>query len=385
MLRAQPRGRPRSRRAGHGEEALHARAAAPTTPSSSTCACPGSTASSSRACCGVRAPARAGLRVRLRVGRGRGVRAARARLPDEAGQHARAWREALARGSAAERRGERRRRTTLAGRHARRRHAAAQRARLLYLQAHGDYVRVVTADGRYLVRGTLADIERRWAPHGFLRVHRRYLVNLRRATEIRPQLNGTARADPGRRRRGADRAAPGGRVAPAAALVSAAARRARPRRGDRARRALPAPAAARAAAALAARARRVRRPGRRAAADPLPAPGAARRAAARHPAADLARRRAAVPAVRRDRPALAAPRRRARRVVPRAGRRRVTIAIVAVAAVTGAPLGIGTYGVRLARTTSDLFVASRAISRGGTPPRSRASTCARRASSASPA
>jgi cation/acetate symporter len=37
------------------------------------------------------------------------------------------------------------------------------------------------------------------------------------------------------------------------------------------------------------------------------------------------------------------------------------IAIVAIAAVTGATLGLGMYGVRLARTTSDLFVASRAI------------------------
>jgi Na+(H+)/acetate symporter ActP len=40
----------------------------------------------------------------------------------------------------------------------------------------------------------------------------------------------------------------------------------------------------------------------------------------------------------------------------------VTLSIIAVVAVTGAALGIGTYGVRLARTTSDLFVASRAIS-----------------------
>lgn len=67
-----------------------------------------------------------------------------------------------------------------------------QRADILYLQAHGDYVRVVTADGRHLVRGTLNEIERRWAPHGFHRVHRRYLVNLARVTETRPQLNGTA-------------------------------------------------------------------------------------------------------------------------------------------------------------------------------------------------
>jgi Na+(H+)/acetate symporter ActP len=37
------------------------------------------------------------------------------------------------------------------------------------------------------------------------------------------------------------------------------------------------------------------------------------------------------------------------------------IAIAAIAAVTTATLGLGVYGVRLARTTSDLFVASRAI------------------------
>jgi Na+(H+)/acetate symporter ActP len=40
----------------------------------------------------------------------------------------------------------------------------------------------------------------------------------------------------------------------------------------------------------------------------------------------------------------------------------MTPAIVAVTAVVGATLGIGAWGVRLARTTSDLFVASRAIS-----------------------
>jgi cation/acetate symporter len=40
----------------------------------------------------------------------------------------------------------------------------------------------------------------------------------------------------------------------------------------------------------------------------------------------------------------------------------VTLSIVAVVAVTATALGIGTWGVRLARTTSDLFVASRAVS-----------------------
>jgi cation/acetate symporter len=40
----------------------------------------------------------------------------------------------------------------------------------------------------------------------------------------------------------------------------------------------------------------------------------------------------------------------------------MTLSLLAVVAVTGAALGIGTYGVKLARTTSDLFVASRAVS-----------------------
>ena len=61
-----------------------------------------------------------------------------------------------------------------------------------YVQAYGDFVRIVTADGRYLLRGTLAEIERRWAPFGFVRVHRQYVANLRNAVELRPLLGGTA-------------------------------------------------------------------------------------------------------------------------------------------------------------------------------------------------
>jgi DNA-binding LytR/AlgR family response regulator len=66
------------------------------------------------------------------------------------------------------------------------------RSEILYLCANGDYVRVITPDGRYLMRGSLSEVARRWEPLGFVRVHRQYVVNLRRATEIRPQLNGTA-------------------------------------------------------------------------------------------------------------------------------------------------------------------------------------------------
>jgi two-component system, LytTR family, response regulator LytT len=61
-----------------------------------------------------------------------------------------------------------------------------------HLEARGDYVRVVADDGRFSLRASLSDLERRWAPHGFVRVHRRYVVNLRRAVEVTPLLNGTA-------------------------------------------------------------------------------------------------------------------------------------------------------------------------------------------------
>jgi DNA-binding LytR/AlgR family response regulator len=66
------------------------------------------------------------------------------------------------------------------------------RSSVLYLQAHGDYVRVASTEGRYLVRARLSDLEERWAAHGFVRVHRGFVVNLRRAVEVRPRLNGTA-------------------------------------------------------------------------------------------------------------------------------------------------------------------------------------------------
>jgi DNA-binding LytR/AlgR family response regulator len=66
------------------------------------------------------------------------------------------------------------------------------RSQVLYVQSHGDFVRIVTEDGRYLLRATLGEIERRWEPFGFVRVHRQYLANLVKAVELRPLLGGTA-------------------------------------------------------------------------------------------------------------------------------------------------------------------------------------------------
>src|SRR5581483_11343723 len=66
------------------------------------------------------------------------------------------------------------------------------RRSVLYAMAYGDYLRVFADSGRYLMRGTLTDIERRFGGHGFMRVHRQYVVNLRRVVEVRPFANGTA-------------------------------------------------------------------------------------------------------------------------------------------------------------------------------------------------
>jgi DNA-binding LytR/AlgR family response regulator len=66
------------------------------------------------------------------------------------------------------------------------------RSTVLYVKAEGDYVRLFADSGRFLIRGALAEVERRWLEHGFVRVHRSYVVNLRRAVEIRPELGGGA-------------------------------------------------------------------------------------------------------------------------------------------------------------------------------------------------
>jgi len=237
------------------------------------------------------------------------------------------------------------------------------RASIYYLQAYGDYVRIVAADGRFLLRGRLADIERRWQAFGFVRVHRQYLANLRRAVEVRPRLNGTAvllfpegnevpiaRRQIGELRRGSAHDAGARRPSPAR----------RDRRRHCARRGLPRAAAASPARAVGARARGLRRARRLMPARALPGAGAAACARARRPRGRGRAARAPVRRLRRARVALPAPGGRAGRRVP--GPRAMTLAIIAVGAVAAAAVGIGSFGVRLARTTSDLFVASRAIS-----------------------
>ena len=60
-----------------------------------------------------------------------------------------------------------------------------ERDRVIFVEAAGDYVRLHTADAHYLVRLSLAMLEERWARHGFVRIHRQYLVAARHISELR--------------------------------------------------------------------------------------------------------------------------------------------------------------------------------------------------------
>lgn len=50
-------------------------------------------------------------------------------------------------------------------------------ADILYCEADGNYVKIVTDTDRIRQRGTLADMEKQLSPHGFVRIHKGFLVN----------------------------------------------------------------------------------------------------------------------------------------------------------------------------------------------------------------
>jgi DNA-binding LytR/AlgR family response regulator len=59
------------------------------------------------------------------------------------------------------------------------------RSSVLYVEAQGDYIRLHTAEGGYLVRMPLVELARRWAAAGFIRIHRSTLVASAHITELR--------------------------------------------------------------------------------------------------------------------------------------------------------------------------------------------------------
>jgi DNA-binding LytR/AlgR family response regulator len=63
-------------------------------------------------------------------------------------------------------------------------------ADIRFLAARGHRVLVRTFDGEHRVRQSLAELEELLAPHGFLRVHRAFLVNLDHVQEVHPFFAG---------------------------------------------------------------------------------------------------------------------------------------------------------------------------------------------------
>lgn len=62
---------------------------------------------------------------------------------------------------------------------------------IVYIYAKDKNTYLSARQGEYPADQTLQELERRLAPHGFIRVHRNYLVNLRHVTEIIPWFHGT--------------------------------------------------------------------------------------------------------------------------------------------------------------------------------------------------
>ena len=58
------------------------------------------------------------------------------------------------------------------------------RSAVRFVEAHGDYARLHTANGSHLVRIPLTTLEERWAAAGFVRIHRSLLVSVRHISEV---------------------------------------------------------------------------------------------------------------------------------------------------------------------------------------------------------
>ena len=60
-----------------------------------------------------------------------------------------------------------------------------RRSEVRWVQAQGDYSRLVTDTDSHLIREPISDLEERWAVAGFIRVHRSYLVDRGAITTVK--------------------------------------------------------------------------------------------------------------------------------------------------------------------------------------------------------
>jgi DNA-binding LytR/AlgR family response regulator len=65
-----------------------------------------------------------------------------------------------------------------------------EREAIRFVEASGDYVRLHSDDGAFLVRMPISSLEDAWRDAGFVRVHRRYLIAIRHVTELRTRPGG---------------------------------------------------------------------------------------------------------------------------------------------------------------------------------------------------
>ncbi|HEY0452442.1 LytTR family DNA-binding domain-containing protein [Actinophytocola sp.] len=65
-----------------------------------------------------------------------------------------------------------------------------RRGEVLFVEAHGDYVRLHATSGVHVVRMPISRLEEYWEPAGFIRVHRGFLVALDAVRELRSDSMG---------------------------------------------------------------------------------------------------------------------------------------------------------------------------------------------------
>ncbi|RRO20725.1 DNA-binding response regulator [Saccharopolyspora rhizosphaerae] len=69
-----------------------------------------------------------------------------------------------------------------------------RRSEVLFVEAHGDYVRLNTRSGVHVVRMPLSRLEEYWESAGFVRVHRSFLLSLSAVRELRSDSAGALNA-----------------------------------------------------------------------------------------------------------------------------------------------------------------------------------------------
>jgi DNA-binding LytR/AlgR family response regulator len=64
------------------------------------------------------------------------------------------------------------------------------RSQVRWVKANGDYVQLHTMKHSHLLRQSLASLEARWSEHGFMRIHRSFMIFIPLVTQLRRSYSG---------------------------------------------------------------------------------------------------------------------------------------------------------------------------------------------------